>query len=105
MADPLTLAILRTLGQARKQNPLAGFVPERVFVGALCPLAALPAGTARPGAVVAERLALEEALSALRESGAAAYADGCYRLTRVGNIALAIAEAETRNRFRRHGES
>ena len=105
MADPLTLAILRHLDQARRENPYAPALPERFFVEALCPLAALPAGTVRPGAVVEERRTLEGALSALGESGAAAYTDGGYRLTRFGVIALAGAEAEERDRFRRRGES
>lgn len=105
MADPLRLAVLRLLSDARQQHPPVGWLLEQALVDALCPKSRLPAGAVKPGHVGRERRTLEEVISELRDLGAVDYEQGHYRLTRVGVVALAGAEAEAKAALRRPGES
>lgn len=95
-ADPLRLAALHLLSDARCSHPPLGWLPEQALVDALCPLSKRPAGAVRPGQIGAERRALEEVISELRDSRAVDHREGCYRLTRIGLVVLAGAMAEVR---------
>ena len=103
--DLVALEALRLLAEARKQNPLEGWLPERVLFEALCPCAGAPVGAVSYAQIAAEREAFGAALGGLLDLGAVACRDGGYRLTRVGVVALAVAEAWERDRLRRRGGS